>query len=382
MSFLTELEFVLVCKLQRYRAAGAGINGLVAGTGGVTVELAMKKYFLMFALIGLFVFASNSQSLYERFPFKPQQFSVLLFGYSGNIQVEEFGSGSLFNVPISTNGQAIICLVTAKHCLSNSHTGKMLDGLLAKISMPHGSKPKYLKIPLKHDFPKSYWESPCGLDLVAIPLPASLIQGYENASFQESQIVTPQNSIEKEIAAGMMVEMFCMQFEYEDPIDYAMPETIPTARFGHLSRLGFYDLGNGKFNVRSHVIDMHSSPGNSGATVLVWVPRKDQQISEAMFLGIVQGFKDEQGSYVPYEAPVTNSSVHSTSINLVSEQNGATNQVAVALKTIANPNLTFIIPVHELVGLKDSREFQMAMGIALVNLKSYEAFDFLPPVGK
>jgi len=342
----------------------------------------MKKYFLLFVLVGLFVFNSKSQSLYERFPFKPEQFPVLLFGYSGNMKIEEFGSGSLFNEPISTNGQFIICLVTAKHCLSNSNTGKMLDGLLAKVSMPHGSKPKYIKIPLKNDYPKNYWESPSGLDLVAIPLPASLLQGFENTSFQETQIVTPQNSTKKDIAAGMMVEMFCMQFEYEDPIDYAMPETIPTARFGHLSRLGFYDLGNGKFNVRPHVIDLHTSPGNSGATVLVWVPRKDQQISEPMFLGIVQGFNEEQGSYVPYEAPVTNASVHQTSINLVSEQNGTTNQVAVVLKTKANPNLTFIIPVHELVGLKDSKEFIIAANTMFANPQAFEVFDFLPPVGK
>jgi hypothetical protein len=320
--------------------------------------------------------------MYERFPNKPEQFSVLLFGYSGNLKIEQFGSASLYTTPVSTNGQGIVCLITAKHNLSNLHTGKTFDGLLAKISMPHGSKPKYLKIRLKHDFPKNYWESPSGLDLVAIPIPAGLIQGRENATFSESQIVTPQNAIENDISAGLLVEMFCMQFEYQDPIDYAMPETIPTTRYGHLSRLGFYDLGNGNFNIRPHIIDMHSSPGNSGATVLVWVPRKDQQISEPMFLGIVRGFNEEQGSYVPYEAPVTNSSVHQTSINLVSEQNGTTNQVAVALKTIANPNLTFIIPIHELVGLKDSKEFIIAANIMLANPQVFEVFDFLPQAGK
>jgi hypothetical protein len=197
----------------------------------------MKKYFLLFLLIGVFAFNSKSQSLYERFPNRPEQLSVLLFGYSGNLKIEQFGSASLYNAPISTNGQSIICLVTAKHNLSNLHTGKMFDGLLAKISMPHGSKPKYLKIPLKHDSPKSYWESPSGLDLVAIPILANLIQGRQNATFAESQIVTPQNAIENDISAGMLVEMFCMQFEYQDPIDYAMPETIPTTRYGHLSRL-------------------------------------------------------------------------------------------------------------------------------------------------
>ena len=239
-----------------------------------------------------------------------------------------------------------------------------------------------MKIPLKNDYPKNYWESPSGLDLVAIPIPASLIQGFANVSFQESQIVTPQSCTEKDIAAGMMVEMFCMQLEYQDPIDFAMPETMPTTRFGHLSRLGFYDLGNGKYYVRQHVVDLHSSPGNSGAIVLVWVPRKDQSVSEQMFLGIVQGFKDEQGAYVPYDAPVTNTSTRQTSMNLVSEQNGNTNQVALALKTIANPNLTYIIPVHELVGLKDSKEFQIAASMMLQNPQAFEVFDYLPPGGK
>jgi hypothetical protein len=258
----------------------------------------------------------------------------------------------------------------------------MFDGLLVKISMPHGSKPKYLKIPLKHDFPRSYWESPSRLDLVAIPIQANLIQGHENATFAESQIVTPQNAVEEDISAGMLVEMFCMQFEYEDPIDYAMPETIPTTRYGHLSRLGFYDLGNGKYNIRPHVIDLQSSPGNSGATVLVWVPKKDQSTSNPMFLGIVQGFNDERGSYVPYDAPVTNSQVHHTSINLVSEQSGVTNEVAVSLKTIADPNLTFIIPVHELVELINSRDFQIACAMSLGNPQVFEASDYLPLTGK
>lgn len=342
----------------------------------------MIKRFCFFVLVALFAHSAFCQSMYERFPNKPEQFSVLLFGYSGNLKIEQFGSASLYTTPISTNGQGIVCLVTAKHNLTNLHTGKMFDGLLVKISMPHGSKPKYLKIPLKHNSPKSYWESPSGLDLVAIPIPANLVQGDANATFSESQIVTPQNTLENDISAGMLVEMFCMQFEYQDPIDYAMPETIPTTRFGHLSRLGFYDLGNGNYNIRPHVIDLHSSPGNSGATVLVWVPKKDQSTSSPMFLGIVQGFNDEQGSYVPYEAPVTNSQVHQTSINLVSEQSGVTNEVAVALKTIANPNLTFVIPVHELVGLKDSKEFQIACAMSFGNPKVFEAFDYLPLIGK
>jgi len=355
---------------------------LVAVAGGVTVAARMKKYFILFILIGVVVFNSKSQSLYERFPDQAEKCPVFLFGYSGNMKIEGFGSGSLFNAPISTNGQSVVCLVTAKHCLTNLQTGKMFDGLLVKISMPHGSMPKYVRIPLKNDPKKNYWESPSGLDLVAIPIPAGLIPGNQNATFQESQIVTPQNSEDKRITAGLLVEMFCIQFEYQDPIDYAMPEIIPTTRFGHLSRLGFYNLGNGRFEIRPHVVDLHSSPGNSGATVMICVPHSDQTVVEYMFLGIVQGFKDEQGAYVPYEAPLTNSSVHRTSINLVSEQNGTTNQVAIALKTIANPNLTYIIPVYELIGLKDSKDFLVATGMMLANPQAYEVFNFVRPVGK
>jgi hypothetical protein len=212
MPLLTELEFVLVCKLQRCRTYAALTDGkfpLGRGDRRSYVAKPMIKKFCFFVLVALFARSAFCQSMYERFPNKPEQFSVLLFGYSGNLKIEQFGSASLYTTPISTNGQGIVCLVTAKHNLSNLHTGKMFDGLLVKISMPHGSKPKYLKIPLKHNSPKSYWESPSGLDLVAIPIPANLVQGDANATFSESQIVTPQNTLENDISAGMLVEMFC-----------------------------------------------------------------------------------------------------------------------------------------------------------------------------
>ncbi len=78
-----------------------------------------------------------------------------------------------------------------------------------------------------------------------------------------------------------------------------------------------------------------------------------------MFLGIVQGFSEERGGYIPYDAPLTNE--QKTALTLVSEQTGATNQVAVTIKTIANPNLTYVTPVHELVGIKNSPGFQTAI---------------------
>jgi hypothetical protein len=147
--------------------------------------------------------------------------------------------------------------ITAKHCLSNKETGKLFDGLLMKMGMPNGAKPRYVKIPLKHDDPKNYWTSPSGLDLAAIPLPSGLLAGSDGATFKEDQIVTPQNTTALNIVPGLIVEMVCVQPEYEDPIDFAMPETLPTTRYGHLSRLGFIQFENQTF-IRPHVVDIHN----------------------------------------------------------------------------------------------------------------------------
>ena len=63
---------------------------------------------------------------------------------------------------------------------------------------------------------------------------------------------------------------------------------------------------------------------------------------------------------------------------LVSQQNGSTNQIALALKTVANPSLTFVIPVYELVSIKNSTNFMMAAGIMLQSQDTYEIFNTLP----
>jgi hypothetical protein len=176
----------------------------------------------------------------------------------------------------------------------------------------------------------------------------------------------------------MIVESFCLQPEFLDANDFLGPEVIPTSRIGHLSRLGFYRLSTGTPLIRSHVIDLHSSPGNSGATVLLIVPRKDHSIADYFFLGIVQGFNEELGSYSDYRAPLTNIPSNITSLRLISANGNTTNVVAISKKTIANPNLTFVTPVHELISLRDSPTFMQAAQYMGAHRDKYEIVTVRP----
>ena len=319
------------------------------------------------------------QSIYERIPNQAERLCVLLLGYNGT-NIQGFGSASLFYVPVSTNsgGTAVVCAVTAQHNLTNMLTCKPFDGLYLKINMPADAKPRYVKVPLKHDVPRSYWTSPSGLDLALIPLPPEVIDGANMSTVKEDGIVTPEKLSEADIVPGLIVQVICLQPDYWSyPADYLVPETTPTMRVGHLSRLGFQKTSTG-IQVRPHVIDVHSSPGNSGASVIVWVPRKDASVSAPMLLGIVQGFYEETGSYKPYRIPLTQTSEQTNTIAFVSANNATTNRFALALRTLANPNLTLVIPVHELVNLKDSKEFQLAAALMGLNRSQYEQSTFLP----
>jgi hypothetical protein len=109
--------------------------------------------------------------------------------------------------------------------------------------------------------------------------------------------------------------------------------------------------------------------------VLVMVPKADMTTCTPMFLGVVLGFNEEYNSYKEYEAPLRQ---HKTTLTLVSEQTGLTNEVALSVKTIANPNLTFVTPVFELVNIRNNREFQEAV-LGSWNMESrYETYDSLP----
>ena len=336
----------------------------------------MKSIIMWGAFFVFGLFQTHGQSLFERFPNKPEKQTALLLAYTGNLNVCALGSGTLYMVPMNASNQgAYVCLVTAFHMLHDPKTLAPYDGILAKINMPAGSKPRYIKIPLKNDAPRNYWTSPSGYDLAVIPLPPHTIDGADFATSAEGDIVTPSNSIAFDISPGLITQMLCVQFEYLDHSDFLKPQTFPSMRMGHLARLGFYEEPDGTFAIRPHIIDVHSSPGNSGAAVLINVPSKDFLTSRSLFLGIVQGFNEEAGGYTPYDAPLK---TQGTSITLVSAQTGITNQVAVAIKTIANPNLTFVTPVYELVGLRDSKEFQTALLQLLLNINKYEVLEGLP----
>lgn len=132
-----------------------------------------------------------------------------------------------------------------------------------------------------------------------IPLPPEVIDGADVRTFREDQIVTPAAVNDAGIAPGLLTEVICLQPEYfEFPLDFTRPETRPIVRLGHLSRLGFYQDSTG-VQIRPHVIDVHGSPGNSGAAVIVFVPRKDHTVADPMFLGSVGNFREEVGSYTP-----------------------------------------------------------------------------------
>jgi hypothetical protein len=333
----------------------------------------MKNLILFLSAYWAAINLCLSQSLFERLPEQPEHLSVLLLGYHTNINNRVgFGSASLFFAPIAINKDSAkwICAVTALHCLKDLETGQPFDGVILKINMPPDKKPRYIKMPLKNDDPKNYWVSPSGLDLAVIPLPPEVIDGADVKTFSEDLIVTPATVNEAGIAPGLLTEVICLQPEYfEFPLDYTRPETRPIVRLGHLSRLGFCQDSTG-FQIRSHVIDVHGSPGNSGAAVVVFVPRKDNTVADLMFLGIVGNFREELGSYTPYQILMTNAMSRESGLELVSAQD-ITNRMGIAIKTKANPNLTDVIPVQELVGLRDSKEFQAALRMMVQNRQQY-----------
>lgn len=340
----------------------------------------VKKYAIAFIDLLILVNHTFGQGLFERLPGKDSQICVFVLGYQGNMEITGFGTGAIYNIPTTTNvesGPKIFSIVTAKHVLVNKATGALFDGLLVKLNMPETSPARYLKIPLIHDTVTNYWTSPSGLDLAVIPLPPNMTDGANLASFREYQILTPEKAREMEIENGLIVKSICIQPELLDATDFLGPEVLPTIRIGHLSRLGFNRLSQGNPTIRSHVIDLHSSPGNSGATVLLIVPKKDSSATESLFLGIVQGFMEEQNSYIDYQAPLTNIPSNISSMQLIGADN-TTNTVAITKKTIANPNLTLVTPVHELKNLTASPSFIAAASCVVQNKDKYQILTSSP----
>jgi hypothetical protein len=321
---------------------------------------------------------AKCQATFERLGPAPEDVCAFIFGYYGNLKIDGAGSASLFKAPLA-GGDFVACLVTAKHMLSNPKTHVPYDGIIAKINMPTNSHPRYVKISIKSGAASNYWVSPSGLDLAVIPLPWNAVAGTKGKTYGEDQIVTPDSAISRNLTAGLVTEMFSVQYEYLEPIDYAIPQTLPTVRLGHLSRLGYIRLPNGTTFIRQHLIDIHSSPGNSGANVMLLVP-EGALGSAPMFLGVVQGYNEEAVELVPYDAQITNLQ---NAINNLTIPTGGTNQttmLARSLRPPANPNVTAVTPVHELIGLKDNKEFVAALGTMRENPQLYQIFDTVPPI--
>jgi len=326
----------------------------------------------------------RAQSIFERLPEEVQRLGSPLILYQTDAKTRfrpvGFGTASLYGVPIGTNETPMwVSVVTARHNLEEKPTKTLVAGILVKVTMPDSSSPRYLNIPLKHDNPKNYWVSPSGLDICVIPVPPEVIEGSNWRRFREDQIVTTNAWQCDNIRPGLIVQAICMQPEYLDPLDFVLPEVYPTIRVGHLSRIGFAKLPNGNVVTRPHVIDLHASPGNSGATVVIHVPRnKDgKSVSEPMFLGVIAGFREETNSYEPYKAPLSPTSQDCT-LTLVSKEAGTTNTVALSIKTVANPNLTYVIPAFELGNLRESQDFLAATIIMGQNKARYEMLSILP----
>jgi hypothetical protein len=206
-----------------------------------------------------------------------------------------------------------------------------------------------------------------------------MVTGVDIPGFSELQIVTPKSWEKENLRIGSVVQVLCYQWEFLEEADFRSSHTSPIVRFAHLSRTGFTRMPDGTLHVRPHVIDMHSSKGNSGAIAIAYVSQQVGANSAIMFLGIVQGFIEERGGYEEYRAPIREAST--IPLQLVNNATGATNNVAITIKTIANPNLTLITPVHELTTLRNSSEFIGACLWMASHKSEYEMLSDLATTG-
>lgn len=317
-----------------------------------------------------------AQGLFERMPILTGQ-SIHLFGFEQAVnKIVSSGTGALYMVPLTTTNESVgtPVIVTAKHNLFYPQSTNPLPALIVKLNVPMKERhAKFLFLPLKHDEPRSYWISPRGLDLVLVPYPVGLIDISTCPMFQESNVLTAERARTNGVAPGLLVQTMCHQPEYFDQIDFFLPTSEPIVRFGHLSRLGWDWISETNCITRSHVIDMHSSPGNSGATVALNVIPENTRTRRPFFLGIVQGYQEEASSYRPFEAPIK--SIDTSSLVLTSEDGKTTNRVALAIKTPANPDLTSVTPVDELVGIRETKEFKKALAVMLLGQHLYHVWN-------
>lgn len=305
--------------------------------------------------------------------------NTITSGQTNVVAVDEwrtFGTGAIFFVPIGDAGSrsnSRLTVVTARHNLFYAEHDKtnMLDTLYMKFNgLPSSPSPAYLRVPLLKTVITNFWLSQQSNDLAVIPIPHQLVPNVgSNAGFSVHDLVTAQNYHEKAILPGCPAVAAVLQLRYFDDTDLRIPENIPIFRCGHIARLGLYTHSETNRFSRDHVIDLHSSHGNSGATVIAFA-----QDGSPMFLGIVQGFIQDRDAFIPYDAPVTRTS----SLVLVDQQSQKTNSMAMTFYTEANPSLTLVTPVDELSDLSSSPSFLTAVGTMLTTTPLYRAFDTSP----
>jgi hypothetical protein len=284
-----------------------------------------------------------------------------------------FGTGALFFVPAigAQSNLYYYTVVTARHNLFYAERDKtnILDTLYMKLNaLPSSQSPRYIRVPLLTTPSTNFWLSQRNNDLAVIPIPPSLVP-EKNSALSTHALVTAQNFREKGILPGCPTVAAVLQLKYFDDTDLRVPENIPIFRCGHLARLGLYTHSETNQFSRDHVIDLHSSHGNSGATVIAIA-----EDGSPMFLGIVQGFIQDQDAFIPYDAPVTEKS----SLVLIDQQTEKTNSIAMTYYTEANPSLTLVTPVDELSNLNSSPTFLAAATTMAIATPLYRTFNTNP----
>lgn len=326
--------------------------------------------------------AAHGQSLFEKWPYG-SEITVHILGCqvrSNGFVVTSSGTGATYLVPNSDTNEnsGWLSIATVRHNIIPPENVPRPDFLLVKMTpkIPT-NRSVYVRIPLCTNATPNYWASEKGLDFAVIPLPPETGEKCSFPSFKESQVLTPTIVQSNGVAPGLLVSTTCHQPEYFEPLDLVIPTISPVMRIGHLSRLGWISLPDGTTITRPHVIDLHSSPGNSGATVVLNVITKESEVRAPFFLGVIQGYMEEQSSYVHYEAPVKVATTEGTV--LTTGDGKETNRVAVAVKTKANPNLTSVTPVDELVGLRKSPKFLQVLA-TMISIRSQYSVEYGPEI--
>jgi len=335
-------------------------------------------------LVFILQIRTEAQGFYERMPGPVANQAVFIFGYdmqSNVFRIVSSATGAAYLAPITLNEEkGIPTIVTARHVLYHKidsaqifDSTNLLSGLLVKfyVSSTNGEA-FFMRIPLRQDSQSNFWVSEVGRDLAVIPIPNKKLRKLDNITFKEYQILTPERARERAIIPGLLVATVCLQPEYFNfPQDFFVPENYPIIRVGHLSRLGWCVLPNGSVFARDHVIDIHTSPGNSGATAIIWAVIKERESNLPMFLGVVSCFIEERSAYRTYDAPIKR--ITSDKIQLVNASNNETNTFALSTLTPSNPDLTSIVPVDELVGLASRPAFVAAANTMNKMIDEYES---------